>query len=333
MGVGGRDRITVSSEETTVLAEPFEIARKIQENVEKVIIGKTEAVRLALIALMCGGHILIDDVPGVGKTMLARSIARSVGCSFKRIQFTPDLLPTDITGVSIYNQKSDAFEFRPGPLMAQVVLADEINRATPKAQSALLESMEEIQITVDGVSYQLPRPFLVMATENPLEHEGTFPLPQGQMDRFLMRISPGYPTAAQELEIIDGQRFIHPIEALTAVSAPEEIIALQDEVRKIYVDNHLKRYIVSIVDSTRHDRDIYLGVSPRGSLGLFRSSQARAFLEGRDYVLPDDIKELCKPVLAHRMITSPGARSRDVTGASSVAKILETVPVPGAKVG
>ncbi len=315
------------------MTEPIDIARKIQDNVEKVIVGKTEAVRLALIALMCNGHVLIDDVPGVGKTTLAKSLAKSVGCSFKRIQFTPDLLPSDITGVSIFNQKTDTFEFRPGPLMAQVVLADEINRATPKAQSALLESMEEMQITVDGVSHILPRPFLVMATENPLEYEGTFPLPQGQMDRFLMRISPGYPTAAQELAIIDSQRFIHPIEGLMPVSTPEEIITLQDEVRKVHVDNNLKRYIVSIVDSTRRDRDVYLGVSPRGSLGLFRTSQAKAFLEGRDYVLPDDIKELSRPVLAHRMITNPGARSKDVTGASSVAKILESVPVPGVKVG
>ena len=315
------------------MTEPLDIARRIQENVEKVIVGKTAAVRLALISLMCNGHILIDDVPGVGKTMLAKSIAKSVGCSFKRIQFTPDLLPSDITGVSIYNPKTETFQFMPGPLLAQVVLADEINRATPKAQSALLESMEEMQITVDGVSHILPRPFLVMATENPLEYEGTFPLPQGQMDRFLMRISPGYPTAAQELSIIDNQRFIHPIETISAVSTPEEIITLQDEVRKVHVDLSLKRYIVSIVDATRHDRDVYLGVSPRGSLGLFRSSQAKAFLEGRDYVLPDDIKELSKPVLAHRLITNPGARSRDITGASSVAKILESVPVPGVKVG
>ena len=320
-------------EEATALTEPLDIARRIQENVEKVIVGKTEAVRLALISLMCNGHVLIDDVPGVGKTTLAKSLAKSIGCSFKRIQFTPDLLPTDITGVSIYNQKTETFQFRPGPLMAQVVLADEINRATPKAQSALLESMEEMQITVDGVSHMLPRPFLVMATENPLEYEGTFPLPQGQMDRFLMRISPGYPTAAQELSIIDNHRFVNPIDTVSSVSTPEEIIELQDEVRKVYVDNNLKRYIVSIVDATRHDRDVYLGVSPRGSLGLFRTSQARAFLEGRDYVLPDDIKELSRPVLAHRMITSPGARSKDVTGITSVAKILETVPVPGVKVG
>ena len=272
-------------------------------------------------------------MPGVGKTTLAKSLAKSVGCSFKRIQFTPDLLPTDITGVSIYNQKTQTFEFKPGPLMAQVVLADEINRATPKAQSALLESMEEMQITVDGVTHVLPQPFLVMATENPLEYEGTFPLPQGQMDRFLMRISPGYPTAAQELAIIDGHRFVNPIDTISAVSTPEEIIALQYEVRKVHIDNQLKRYIVSIVDATRHDRDIFLGVSPRGSLGLFRTSQARAFLEGRDYVLPDDIKELSKPVLAHRLITSPGARSKDVTGTSSIDGILDSVAVPGVKVG
>jgi MoxR-like ATPase len=318
---------------TDAVERAQESLRRLVDNVEKVILGKRPVIEHALAALLAEGHVLVEDLPGVGKTTLAKSLAVTIGCSFKRIQFTPDLLPSDITGVSIYNPKTETFQFMPGPLLAQVVLADEINRATPKAQSALLESMEEMQITVDGVSHILPRPFLVMATENPLEYEGTFPLPQGQMDRFLMRISPGYPTAAQELSIIDNQRFIHPIETISAVSTPEEIITLQDEVRKVHVDLSLKRYIVSIVDATRHDRDVYLGVSPRGSLGLFRSSQAKAFLEGRDYVLPDDIKELSRPVLAHRLITNPGARSRDITGASSVAKILESVPVPGVKVG
>ncbi|MEE9249365.1 MAG: MoxR family ATPase [Dehalococcoidia bacterium] len=314
------------------MTEPREIAQRVLDNIEKVIIGKKQAVRLALISLMCKGHVLIDDVPGVGKTMLAKSLAKSVGCSFKRIQFTPDLLPSDITGVSIYNQNTGEFEFRPGPIVAQVVLADEINRATPKTQSALLESMEETQITVDGVSYSLPQPFLVMATENPVEYEGTFPLPEAQLDRFLMQISLGYPSATQEIEIIEKQQFSHPIDDLSPVSNPEEIITLQNEVRKVFVDGLLKRYIVAIVHSTRNDPNTYLGASPRGSLGLYRTSQARAFLEGRDFVLPDDIKALAGPVLAHRIIINPAARSKEVTGATAVSKVLESVPVPGVKV-
>ena len=315
------------------MTEPLDIARKIVDNVEKVIVGKKEVVRLALISMMCNGHVLIDDVPGVGKTMLAKSLAKSLGCSFKRIQFTPDLLPTDITGVSIYNQKTGEFQFRPGPVVAQVVLADEINRATPKTQSALLESMEEMQITVDGVSHALPKPFLVMATENPVEYEGTFPLPEAQLDRFLMRINLGYPSPSQEIAIIDSQQFIHPIESLSAVSTPEEILTLQMEARKIHVDGQLKRYIVAIMEATRNNPNLYLGASPRGSLGLFRTSQAKAFLEGREYVLPDDIKALAKPVLAHRLIINPAARSKQVTGTTSVARILESIPVPGVKVG
>ena len=314
------------------MTEPLDIAQRVLDNVEKVIIGKNQVVRLALISLMCRGHVLIDDVPGVGKTMLAKSLAKSIGCSFKRIQFTPDLLPSDITGVSIYNQKTGEFEFRPGPIVAQVVLADEINRATPKTQSALLESMEEAQITVDGVSYSLPQPFLVMATENPVEYEGTFPLPEAQLDRFLMQISLGYPSETQEIEIIEKQRFSHPIDALSSVSNPEEIITLQNEVRKVFVDGQLNRYIVAIVNSTRNDPNNYLGASPRGSLGLYRTSQARAFLEGRDFVLPDDIKALAEPVLAHRIIINPAVRSKEVTGATSVSKALESLPVPGVKV-
>ncbi|MFQ5875964.1 MAG: AAA family ATPase, partial [Dehalococcoidia bacterium] len=301
-------------------------------NVERVIIGKREEVRLALIALMCQGHVLIEDVPGVGKTILARSLAKSTGCTFRRIQFTPDLLPTDVTGVSIYNQKTGDFEFRPGPIMAQVVLADEINRATPKTQSALLECMEERQITVDGVSYQMPRPFLVMATQNPVEYEGTFPLPEAQLDRFLVRVTLGYPSAEQEITIIDSQRYTHPIEDLAAVTNPEEITSLQDSVKRVYIDPLIKKYIVAIVDATRSHPDIYLGASPRGSLALTRTSQARAFLEGRDYVLPDDVKALAEPVLAHRLIVNPALRSQDVTGTTAAAKVLESVPVPGVRV-
>ncbi|MFQ5933484.1 MAG: AAA family ATPase [Dehalococcoidia bacterium] len=314
------------------MAEPHEIAEKVIGNVEKVIVGKRDEVNLALIALLCHGHALIDDVPGVGKTMLARSIARSVGCTFKRIQFTPDLLPSDITGVSIYNQKSDEFEFRAGPVIAQVVLADEINRATPKTQSALLECMEERQITVDGVSYKMPRPFLVMATQNPVEYEGTFPLPEAQLDRFVMLIKLGYPSAEHEITIIESQQYKHPIEALEPVTAPEEIIELQDSVNRIYVDPLIKRYIVSIVEATRNHPDIYLGASPRGSLSLTRTSQARAFLEGRDYVLPDDVKVLAKPVLAHRIIINPAIRSQDITGSTAIESVLDSMPVPGVRV-
>lgn len=314
------------------MAEAHDIADKVINNVEQVIIGKKDEVTLALITLMCHGHALIDDVPGVGKTMLARSIATSIGCSFKRIQFTPDLLPSDITGVSIYNQQTTEFEFRPGPVMAQVVLADEINRATPKTQSALLECMEEKQISVDGVSYHMPKPFLVLATQNPVEYEGTFPLPEAQLDRFMMRISLGYPSAEEEILIIDSQRYSHPIEKLEAVITPEELMLLQGEASKVYVDDLIKKYIVAVVDASRNHPDVYLGASPRGSLFLTRTAQAKAFLEERDFVLPDDIKALAGPVLAHRIIINPALRSQDVTGNTAVKNILDTVPVPGVKV-
>ena len=314
------------------MADPHDIAEKVIDNVEKVIIGKKEEVTLALITIMCHGHALIDDVPGVGKTMLARSIATSIGCSFKRIQFTPDLLPSDITGVSIYNQQTTQFEFRPGPVMAQVVLADEINRATPKTQSALLECMEEQQISVDGVSYHMPDPFVVLATQNPVEYEGTFPLPEAQLDRFMMRISLGYPSAEEEISIIDSQRYSHPIEKLEAVTNPEELMSLQREVTKIYVDELIKKYIVTVVEASRNHPDVYLGASPRGSLYLIRTAQAKAFLEGRDFVLPDDIKALALPVLSHRIIINPALRSQDVTGNTAITNILDSVPVPGVKV-
>ncbi len=314
------------------MADPRDIAEKVIDNVEKVIIGKKEEVTLALITLMCHGHALIDDVPGVGKTMLARSVATSIGCSFKRIQFTPDLLPSDITGVSIYNQQTTQFEFRPGPVMAQVVLADEINRATPKTQSALLECMEERQISVDGVSYNMPAPFIVLATQNPVEYEGTFPLPEAQLDRFMMRISLGYPSPDEEISIIDSQRHAHPIDKLEAVTEQEELLSLQAEVGKVYVDELIKKYIVSVVEASRNHPDVYLGASPRGSLFLTRTAQAKAFLEGRDFVLPDDVKTLAAPVLAHRVIINPTLRSQDVTGNTAISNILETVPVPGVKV-
>ena len=309
------------------------IAQRIVDNVNKVIVGKEGAVQLGVVALMCRGHVLIEDVPGVGKTMLARSIARSADCEFKRIQFTPDLLPTDVTGVSIYNQKSREFEFKEGPIISQLVLADEINRATPKTQSALLEAMEEGQVTVEGVTYPVPQPFMVMATQNPIEYEGTFPLPEAQLDRFLLMIKLGYPTPEEELAIVEDQRLSHPIESLTPVATAAEILALQEAAKQIYVDDLIKQYIVSLVDATRGNDDISLGSSPRGSLALFRGAQAKALIGGRDYVLPDDIKELAGPMISHRIIVSASARMRGVQGRDLIDDLLDRVPVPGAQAG
>ncbi len=314
------------------MADPKAVAQRISENVERVIVGKSKEVELALVAMLSQGHVLIEDVPGVGKTMLAKSLSRSIGCTFRRVQFTPDLLPSDVTGVSIYNQKTGEFEFRHGPIMAQIVLADEINRATPKTQSSLLEAMEERQVTVDGRTYQLPNPFLVLATQNPIEYEGTYPLPEAQLDRFIMRISLGYPNKTDEIAIIDGQQKAHPIESLRQVASPEEMVSLQESVRGIFVDPLMKEYIVDIVDATRKHPGVYLGASPRGSLALFHTSQARAMMQGRDFVLPDDIKVLAPNVLSHRIIISPSSRMRDVSGTSVVKEILDTVPVPGVRV-
>jgi MoxR-like ATPase len=311
--------------------DPRVIAERIITNVEKVIIGKTPELRLALTALLCQGHVLIEDVPGVGKTMLARSIATSTGCVFKRIQFTPDLLPTDVTGVSMYNSKSGDFEFRPGPIMAQIVLADEINRATPKTQSALLEAMEERQITVDGVTHRVPAPFIVIATQNPIEYEGTFPLPEAQLDRFLLRIQLGYPTKADEIAVMDRQQLGHPIDALEQITDAAEILRLQTAVRQIYVDPLIKQYIVEIVEATRKHEAAYLGASPRGSLALLRASQALAMLDGRDFVIPDDVKALAFPTLGHRVIVSPSARVKNIGTDESVRDSLARVSVPGAR--
>ncbi len=307
-------------------------ALKIIDNVEKVIIGKRRSIELAVIGLMSNGHLLIEDAPGVGKTMLARSLARSLDCSFKRIQFTPDMLPGDITGVSIYNQKTLDFEFRPGPIHANLVLADEINRATPKVQSALLECMEEGQISVDGITHKMPHPFHVLATQNPIEYEGTFPLPETQLDRFLLRISLGYPSLADEIAIMEKQHYAHPIELLETVATASELIAIQVAVRNIFVDELVRQYIAALVAATRQHAGIRLGSSPRGSLALFRTAQARALLENRDYVLPDDVKYLAEPVLAHRLILRSREQSEDRSGRSVITEVINSVTVPGTTV-
>lgn len=307
------------------------IGERVLSNVQKVIVGKDREIRLTLLALLCDGHLLIEDVPGVGKTMLARAISRSIGCSFKRIQFTPDMLPSDVTGVSIFNQKTMEFEFRPGPIMAQLVLTDEINRATPKTQSALLEAMEERQVTVDGVTYPMGRPFLVLATQNPIEYEGTFPLPEAQVDRFMLRIQLGYPTKSQEIEVLGRQSEQHPIDSLEVAISVDELITAQNSVRSIYVDDLVKEYIVNLVTATRDHPDIYLGASPRGSLALYNVSRAWAALHGRDFVIPDDIKMLAEPTLAHRLLVSPSARIKNVTASQIVEDALRQLAVPGAR--
>ncbi len=297
-------------------------------NISRVIIGKRETIELAVVCLLCQGHLLIEDIPGVGKTMLARSLARSIEVSFGRIQFTPDMLPSDITGVSIYNQASKDFEFRAGPLMAEIVLADEINRATPKTQSALLEAMQEKQITVDGITHPLPELFMVIATQNPIEHEGTFRLPEAQLDRFLMRVRLGYPLLKDEVDILDIQQLSHPIDELEPVVTVEDVLEIQQALRSVYIAPAVKRYIVNLVQRTRDHKDVYLGASPRGSLGLFRASQAVAAIQGRDYVTPDDIKKIAEPILSHRLILAPGAHLQNLNEDSILKEILNNVPVP-----
>lgn len=308
------------------------VTDKLCENVEKVIVGKHDAVQKTMLALLVQGHVLIEDVPGVGKTILARTFARSIGCRFKRIQFTPDMLPSDVTGVSVFNQKEREFEFREGPIFAEIVLADEINRATPKTQSALLEAMEERQVTVDGTTYKMANPFLVMATQNPIEYEGTFPLPEAQLDRFVLRIQLGYVPPAQEVAILNAQQFHHPIDDLQQVISQAELVQLQEAVKAVYVDDSIKEYIVAIVSATRDHPNVYLGASPRGSLAIFKTAQARAAMDGRDFVIPDDVKALAEPALAHRLIISPAARMKNVNAEDVIAEILHAIPVPSQKV-
>ncbi len=305
-----------------------ESALRIIESIETVIVGKREAVELTVAGFLSGGHILIEDIPGVGKTMLARTLALSVGGSFKRIQFTPDLLPADVTGSSVFNQLEGCFIFREGPIFANVVLADEINRATPKSQAALLEAMEEFQVTADGVTYELPKPFFVLATENPIEYEGTYSLPEAQLDRFIMRVTLGYPDAADEVEILTRQIKRHPIEAVTPVFDEAEAAALQMAVRDVFLEESLKEYIVAIVGRTREHPDLDLGASPRGSIALMRCSQAVAAIAGRDYVQPDDIKRVAVPALAHRVIVKSEQSIHGLRARRVIEEILHGIPAP-----
>ena len=308
---------------------PALVGRRIIENVAKVIVGKTAVVEQALAALVAQGHILVEDVPGVGKTTLSKALAISVGCSFQRIQFTPDLLPSDVTGISVYNQQSQDFNFRPGPIMSQVVLADEINRATPKTQAALLEAMEEHQVTVDGVTHPLRPPFMVVATQNPIEYEGTFPLPEAELDRFLIRLSLGYPDFTEEMAIIERQEQTHPIDSLEPVASPEEVVSMQEAAKQVYVDRLVRHYIVALTEATRGHRDVALGASPRATLGLFRTARALALVQDRDYVVPDDIKLLAAAVLSHRIVLSPAARMRGIRSEGVINELLNQVNVPG----
>lgn len=305
-----------------------ELSRCVIANIERVIVGKRDPIELALAAVFAEGHILMEDVPGVGKTMLCRALSRSFHCSFKRLQFTPDLLPTDITGFSVFNQKQQEFEFRPGPLFSQFLLADEINRATPKTQSALLESMGERQATIDGTTFPLPEPFVVLATQNPIEYEGTFPLPEAQLDRFLVRLKMGYPRPVEETEMLDRMRTTHPIHSLEPVSSQEDLKQAQVACKQIIGDQTILAYIVELVSATRNHPDIYLGASPRASLALLHMSQALALINGRDFVVPDDVKRAAPPVLAHRLLLKTEARLRGEDGDSVVTGILQSVTVP-----
>ena len=305
-----------------------DVARRIRENIQKVIVGKDEAINLALVAVLCESHVLLEDVPGIGKTTLARALAVSLGCSFRRIQFTPDLLPSDITGLNWFNQKSNEFEYRPGPIVGQVILADEINRATPRTQSALLEAMQERQVTIDGVSRPMPRPFLVLATQNPVELEGTFPLPEAQIDRFLLRIAIGYPSQDEENAILERFRLSDPMPELEAVTTPEEIVGMQDQRRQVRVDDSLRDYVVQVARATRAHSEIELGASPRATLALYQGVQAWAAIQGRAYVIPDDVKKMAPPILVHRLMISPQAHLRGRKPEELIGEVVESIPVP-----
>jgi len=301
---------------------------RIIENIEKVMIGKREAIELSVVALLAQGHVLLEDVPGVGKTMMVRSLAKSIGADFRRIQFTPDLLPSDVTGVSIYNPKEMEFQFVPGPILGNIILADEINRTSPKTQSALLEAMEESSITIDGITHSLNKPFFVMATQNPIEYEGTYPLPEAQLDRFLLKMNMGYPTMEEEMEVLTRVQIQAPIEKLEAIVSTEELVLLQNEVKQVYVDETIKRYIVEMSIGTRTHPHVYLGVSPRGSIALMKAAQSYAFMQGRDYVIPDDVQSLIKAVFVHRLIVKSEAKFEGVSAEAIVDDVVSQIAVP-----
>lgn len=298
------------------------------DNINRVMVGKEEVAVLSLVGLLAQGHVLLEDVPGVGKTMLVRSLAKSLDCEFKRIQFTPDLLPSDITGVSIYNPKTLDFEFRPGPIFGNIILADEINRTSPKTQSSLLEGMEEMNVTVDGQTLPLRQPFFVMATQNPIEYEGTYPLPEAQLDRFILKLKMGYPTIEDELQMLENTSFNHPLEDISAVITQEELLHLQDAVQSVYIAKNIQKYIVDLVTQTRHHADIYLGVSPRGAISLMKASKAYAYIQGRDYVVPDDVKYLAPFVLAHRIILTSQSKYNGITSEQALITIVQDIPIP-----
>ncbi|MCX7921803.1 MAG: MoxR family ATPase [Clostridia bacterium] len=310
------------------MSDSVRVLRQIVENVENVIVGKKHVIELAIVSLVCNGHVLIEDVPGVGKTSLVSSVAKSINASFKRIQFTPDILPSDITGFSIYNQKSGEFEYRPGSIMSHIILADEINRTSPKTQASLLEVMEENQVTVDGITYKVPQPFMVMATQNPVEYLGTYPLPEAQLDRFFMKISIGYPSPGEESLILSKFQLNSPLKTLEPIVNSNEILSIQEEVKKVYVDKSLNDYIVDIVSQTRKHPDVALGSSPRGSLALFRAAQAWAFYNSRSFVLPDDIIKLAIPVLSHRLVLKQEAKLKKITSNDILSSIISKINVP-----
>lgn len=305
-----------------------EKVERVLSNINKVMIGKEDVATLSLVALFAGGHVLLEDVPGVGKTMLVRALAKSLDCDFRRIQFTPDLLPSDVTGISIYNPKEMEFEFRPGPILGNIILADEINRTSPKTQSSLLEAMEEKNVTVDGKTVPLHEPFFVMATQNPIEYEGTYPLPEAQLDRFILKLKMGYPSFTDELDLLDRTSRNHPIEEIEAVITKEELLSVQDEVKNVYIDNSIQHYIISLVTKTREDSKIYLGVSPRGSIALMKAAKAYAYVFGRDYVIPDDVKFLAPYVMSHRVILTTEAKYEGLTSEDIVDHIVKTTSIP-----